>query len=124
MAKHISLKSSAEFRQVYSSGKRFDGHFMTIFVLPNNLPKHRLGLTASRKAIGNAVQRNRSKRVLREMFRLSEPQIALLQSNYDWVINAKRKILRVKTQDAIKDFLNIIADLTRDEQSVSREAGK
>ena len=97
---------------------------MTIFILPNNLPSHRLGLTASRKAIGNAVLRNRSKRVLREMFRLSESEIKSLQRKYDWVINAKRRILRVKTQDAVGDFLKIIAYITRDEKIVSSEAGK
>lgn len=124
LAKRLSLKSSAEFRQVYSLGKRYDGHLMTIFVLPNNLSEHRLGLTASRKAIGNAVHRNRSKRVLREMFRLCNSQLMLLQGKYDWVINAKRRILRVKTRDTIEDFLKIVVNITRDEQSVSSEAGK
>lgn len=116
------MKTSADFRQVYSFGKRFDGELMTVFVLQNKLANHRLGLTASRKAIGNAVLRNRSKRVLRETFRLSDLQA--LQKNYDWVINAKRKILRVKTQDAMADFLKIIARVVCDEQSVSNKAGK
>lgn len=118
------MKSSAEFRRVYSLGKRYDGHFMTVFVLPNNLPNHRLGLTASRKAIGNAVLRNRSKRVLREMFRLSGADLESLQNKYDWVINAKRRILRVKTTDAIGDFLNIITYITRSEKAFSDEASK
>lgn len=105
-------------------GKRYDGHFMTVFVLPNDLPEHRLGITASRKAIGNAVLRNRSKRVLREMFRLSGSDLECLQNKYDWVINAKRRILRIKTTDAIVDFLNIITYITRSERAVSSEAGK
>lgn len=116
------MKTSADFRRVYSFGKRFDGELMTVFALQNKLASHRLGLTASRKAIGNAVLRNRSKRVLRETFRLSDLQT--LQNNYDWVINAKRKILRVKTQDAVVDFLRIITRVVCDEQSVSDGAGK
>jgi len=105
-------------------GKRYDSRLMTVFVLSNDSLNHRLGLTASRKAIGNAVQRNRSKRILREMFRSSEEQTKNLQQKYDWVINAKRKLLCVKTQDAIGDFLKIIAIITRDEKTVSGEAGK
>jgi ribonuclease P protein component len=95
---------------------------MTVFIFQNKLENHRLGLTASRKAIGNAVLRNRSKRILRETFRLSDLQ--LLQKRYDWVINAKSKILHVKTQDAMEDFLKIVVRIAKDEQFVSGEAGK
>jgi len=124
LAKHSNIKTSAEFRRVYNLGKRYDSRLMTIFVLPNGSLNHKLGLTASRKAIGNAVFRNRSKRILREMFRLSLIQTDNLQQKYDWVINAKRKLLGVKTQDAIGDFLKIIAVIMRDEKAVSGEAGK
>jgi ribonuclease P protein component len=122
LVKRINLKTSADFRRVYSFGKRFDGELMTVFIFQNKLENHRLGLTASRKAIGNAVLRNRSKRILRETFRLSDLQ--LLQKRYDWVINAKSKILHVKTQDAMEDFLKIVVRIAKDEQFVSGEAGK
>jgi ribonuclease P protein component len=45
---------------------------MTCFALPNELGSPRLGIAASRK-IGNAVTRNRAKRLVRELFRDTKP---------------------------------------------------
>jgi len=45
-----------------------------------------LGITASRKA-GNAVKRNRIKRLIREFFRLNSPRIP---QGYDIVVAAKK----------------------------------
>ena len=105
----MRLRNSGEFRRVYSGGRRYDGHLMTAFVQPNGLTHHRLGITASRKAIGNAVERNRSKRLLRETFRLSQTTLEALDVKYDWVLNAKRSLLRVKVGAPLEEFQKIIA---------------
>ena len=90
---------------------------MTAFVHPNGLSHHRLGITASRKAIGNAVERNRSKRLLRETFRLSDATLDDLQIEYDWVLNAKRSLLRVKVAASLDEFQKIIARVSIDERN-------
>src|SRR4051794_17365530 len=51
----------AEFLRVYEQGRRIEGRFMTVFILPNRSPQHRLGVTATKKAIGKAHGRNRAK---------------------------------------------------------------
>lgn len=81
---------------------------MTAFVLTNDGDHHRLGITASRKATGDAVKRNRAKRLLREMFRLSQPSIDSLQLKYDWVFNAKRSLLSVKIASTLEEFERIL----------------
>ena len=115
LPKDARLRKPQEFRHVYGNGKRYDGRFISAFVLPNELSSHRIGITASRKGVGNAVQRNRAKRLLREAFRLSKIELTGLNGRYDFVLNARRSLLTVKMQAALADFQQIINRIARDE---------
>ncbi|HKS29053.1 MAG TPA: ribonuclease P protein component [Pyrinomonadaceae bacterium] len=108
MARQTHLRSPADFRRVYAGGVRFHGRLMTAFALPNGLEHHRFGITASRKAVGNAVERNRAKRLLRETFRLSSGALEALDVKYDWVLNARRALLDVKLESSLEDFQMIV----------------
>ncbi len=88
---------------------------MTAFVLPNNLTQNRFGITASRKAVGNAVQRNRAGRLLKETFRLQKSCLIDLQENYDWVINAKRRLPTFKFSAATEEFVKLVTRVAKDE---------
>ena len=102
------LRDSREFQHVYRNGKRYDGVFITVFVIENQGVQHRLGVTASKKALGKAVQRNRAKRLLRESFRSNEPSLRTLSRNYDWVVNAKATVLSQKVQAPGRELAGII----------------
>jgi ribonuclease P protein component len=121
LPKQCRLRKPEEFRLVYSQGRRFDGEFMIAFVLPSNDEFHKVGITASRKSIGKAHDRNRAKRLLRETFRLSKNELYSLKGRYCWVLNAKRSLLQVKLEEPLNDFRRIIERLKKEENSILSE---
>ena len=62
------LRRGAEFRAVFAAKRRVGNRTLTLYWLDNDLGRPRLGLSVGRRA-GNAVARNRIKRVLRDVFR-------------------------------------------------------
>ncbi len=62
------LTKRREFQEVYKTGLRVPGTLATIFVRPGATDEARLGITATRR-VGNAVVRNRLRRIVRESFR-------------------------------------------------------
>ncbi len=121
------MRKPSEFRRVYAEGKRFEGRFITVFITPSGGEFQRLGITASKKAVGNAVQRNRAKRLLREAFRLSRAELNELSMKFDWVFNARRSLLRVKLEKPLEEFRQIVAkvknsELNKGEENVKAKA--
>lgn len=62
------IRRRPEFLRVYDTGARAHGKFMTVFAVGNGGPSARFGVAATRK-IGSAVERNRAKRLARELYR-------------------------------------------------------
>ncbi|MCA1637902.1 MAG: ribonuclease P protein component [Acidobacteria bacterium] len=120
MPKENRLRKPDEFRLVYAQGNRFEGRFMTVFVLPSETKFQRLGVTASKKAIGKAILRNRAKRLLRETFRLSKSELNELDTKYDWVFNARRSLLKVKLEKPLDEFRQIIAKVKNTEREFKK----
>ena len=64
------VRRKAEFQQVFDSGFRVSSRYFTLLLARTSGPNARLGIVASRK-LGDAVRRNRAKRLIREVFRLN-----------------------------------------------------
>jgi ribonuclease P protein component len=92
------LLRHADFERVYKQGRRHFSALMTVFYLERKLAQPakgqagfglRVGFTVGR-ALGGAVQRNRMKRRLREVVRLTRPTPG---PGVDVVINPKKVVL-------------------------------
>jgi ribonuclease P protein component len=109
------LRGSRDFQKVYRNGRRYDGTLMTTFIVPNRLSQNRFGITASRKAVGNAVLRNRARRLLKEAFRLKKSSLSDLREKYDWVVNAKRKLPSLKLSATVEEFEKLVSRIAQQE---------
>lgn len=127
LPKENRLRKPGEFRRVYENGKRFEGRFVTVFILPSETAVQRVGITASKKISNKAHDRNRAKRLLREAFRLSRAELGELDTKFDWVLNARRSLLRVKLEKPLEEFRQIItkvknSELNKGEGNVEAQA--
>lgn len=77
------LRRSADVRAGLRRGRRQSGALMTVHRLATGRDGARVAVVASRK-VGNAVRRNRAKRLLREAARVTE-----LETGYDYVLVAR-----------------------------------
>lgn len=94
----LSLSENKDFRRIYARGKSFVAPILVTYVLKNRCNHVRVGITTSKK-IGNAVKRNRSRRVIRAAFREIAPNI---KDGYDIIFVARARTPFVKSTDIIK----------------------
>ncbi|MBE6712493.1 MAG: ribonuclease P protein component [Ruminococcaceae bacterium] len=70
MAKIVPIKENHLFSKVYAKGKKASEKNIAVYVLNNyKTNETRLGITTGKK-LGNAVQRSRARRLIREAYRL------------------------------------------------------
>ena len=80
-----SLKRNHDFKRLYNKGKSAASQCVVVYCRRNGKSESRLGITVSTK-LGGAVQRNRIRRRLKEIYRLNEKR---LSPGYDVVIVAR-----------------------------------
>ena len=68
--KYERLKNNNDFKRVYEQGKKIVSSSFVLYLDRDSKRQYRrLGIIASKKNVGNAVKRNRCKRLVRELFR-------------------------------------------------------
>ncbi|MBE6877930.1 MAG: ribonuclease P protein component [Ruminococcaceae bacterium] len=92
--KFKAVNKNTEFNRAYRRGQSFVDKTCVLYVIKNRYGFTRIGITASKK-VGNAVKRNRARRVIRESVR--QLGIDMTQS-VDIIIVARSRTPYVKQQ--------------------------
>ena len=100
-AEHVRRR--ADFEIIYKEGFKRSGRLMTLFTRAREAGVARLGIAATRK-MGSAVERNRAKRLVRELFRHHKPTGAL-----DVVVVPRREMLDVPYARLESEFRALLA---------------
>ena len=93
--RYPTITRNNDFRRAYSKGKSFVGYSLVVYVMKNRNAGTRVGITSSKK-IGNAVQRNRARRVIRAAVDAVVPKEGL--GNVDLILVARSSTAGQKSQ--------------------------
>ena len=105
MLKKEILRKKSDFDAIYRGGESVPDRYVVLFYRKNDLPYTRTAFLASKK-VGNSVQRNRAKRLMRESYRLNGEKFS---SGYDLIFIARNTIQGRKLQDVEKSLMNAAA---------------
>jgi ribonuclease P protein component len=97
------VRKRADFELIYKTGTKRSGRLMTMFTRERETGVARLGIAATRK-MGAAVERNRAKRLVREVFRHHKPAGAL-----DVVVVPRRDILDAPYDRLEAEFVALLS---------------
>ena len=109
VSQDIWLRKHADYQRVYREGKRQSVPLMAYFYAvrepgsSSTAEGPRVGLTAG-KVLGNAVQRNRIKRRMREAVRRKQPY---LTANVDVVLHPRKTVLEAEFSQIERDVAQV-----------------
>ena len=98
------LKDNRDFQRLYHKGKRSVSGLFAVYYRQNGTPDVRIGITAGKK-LGCAVKRNRIRRQIREVLRMSSDSV---NPGFDIVIVARTRAIGKAWQELQEDLLNLL----------------
>ena len=101
--KDEKLKKQKEFERVFKEGKSYGGTTVAFYFAESELDFPRAGFIASKKISKRAVDRNRAKRLMREVFRLNKHKLKPV----DIIFIARKGIIGKKFREVEEDFLKL-----------------
>jgi len=101
----LRLRNRADFSRIYRSGKSFaNSQFVVYWSKQPVAEPFRLGVSASKK-IGNAVVRNRMRRMLKEIVRANEHRIV---PHVDFILIVRMPAVGMKMKEMEKSVQHVL----------------
>ena len=102
MLKKEVLRNRDDFSRIYRKGRSIGERYVVLFFMKNGLEYNRTAFLASKK-VGNSVQRNRAKRLMKESYRMNRDRFS---TGYDLIFIARNSINGRKCKDVEKSMMN------------------
>ncbi|MBQ6150646.1 MAG: ribonuclease P protein component [Mogibacterium sp.] len=96
----LTLRKQSDFARVYKQGKSKGGRFAVILYRRNGLKYTRTAFVSSKK-VGNSVERNRSRRLMKAAYRAVKTNV---KSGYDIIFVARNAIIGCKEPEVEKQL--------------------
>ena len=109
MQKYLTLNENTAFQRVYYRGKSSAKPALVIYALKNRVGICRVGITTSKKT-GNAVERNRSRRIIRAAYQSVFAEYELT-GNYDIVFVSRTKTKYLKMPQVKKQMTECMKEV-------------
>ena len=103
LSKKNIIRNKIDFNKVYCNGHSYANYSLVIHVIKSTDIKGKVGFAVGKK-LGNAVVRNRIKRLLREAYRLCQHDIV---QNVSIIVIARKTLINAKSYVVTKDFKNL-----------------
>lgn len=100
----LTLRNQKNFVAVYNRGKSKSCKYVVVLYKKNNLSYSRLAYVASKK-VGNSVQRNRARRLMKEAYRTMDKKIT---PGYDVIFVARNGIDNHKCEEVRRGMFGAI----------------
>lgn len=115
------LKDDKAFRKCYRQGRYVVCGYLCVYFFPNRTPYNRMGITVTKKN-GNAVVRNRIKRIIRAGYRLNEEKLPI---GYDLVFVGRNDIGE-KTSADVERFImdRLVKEMNKPFEKPKKNYGK
>lgn len=98
------LNTNSDFRRCYTRGKVYTNPALVIYIIRNRAGICRIGITTSKK-IGNAVQRNRARRVIKA----ATEMLPSIKTGYDFVFVARTRTVYKKSTEILEAMTKLLS---------------
>ncbi len=104
MRKSYRVKTEKDFSRVFHQGQSKANRQFVLYFIEKEQPHFRVGLSVGKK-VGNAVTRNRVKRMIRQALTELKDQI---QAEYDFILIARKPTAEMNQSEIKKSLIHVI----------------